>query len=64
MGEATEDGAQKIVALVVPSGAVTAMELREHVTQRLAHHKAPREIRFVENLSSGPMGKTTLGGHV
>lgn len=62
-GEATEDGAQKIVAMIVPSGAVTAMELREHVTQRLAHYKAPREIRFLENLSSGPMGKVALGRH-
>ncbi len=46
-----------VKALVVPLREVTAMELREHCGQNLAAFKVPRQIVFVDDLSSGPMQK-------
>ncbi len=56
-GAKTPQHDERVKALVVPAGQVTAMELREHCASRLADFKVPREIVFVESLSRGPMGK-------
>jgi long-chain acyl-CoA synthetase len=64
-GVKTPTGEERIGALIVRSGHVSAAELREFCTARLADFKAPRSIEFVKNLSQGPMGKarTSLPGH-
>ena len=56
-GARTPDGNERVKALVVPAGEVTALELQEFCGRTLADFKVPREITFVENLSHGPMGK-------
>lgn len=53
-------GDQKIKAVIVKSGPVTDLEIRQFCAERLADFKIPREISFEENLSRGPMGKTKL----
>ena len=57
VGTALPDGDERVKALVVPAGQVTAVELQEFCGSRLADFKVPRQIVFVENLSRGPMGK-------
>ncbi|HLI60816.1 MAG TPA: AMP-binding protein [Solirubrobacteraceae bacterium] len=55
-----EDLGERIVAWVVPApGAArpTARELADHVAARLAPHKRPREVRFLEELPRNAMGK-------
>ena len=57
VGAADEDLGERIVAYVVTSSAVTADELVQHVATRLAAHKRPRDIHFVEALPRNAMGK-------
>ncbi|MCB9700045.1 MAG: AMP-binding protein [Alphaproteobacteria bacterium] len=58
VGLPDEDLGQRIVAWVVPrEPAPTEAELIEHVARRLAHHKRPREIRYVDALPRNAMGK-------
>jgi acyl-coenzyme A synthetase/AMP-(fatty) acid ligase len=47
-----EDGLTRICAFVVcrEGCEVSADELREHLRERLAGHKVPRDVRFVESL--------------
>jgi long-chain acyl-CoA synthetase len=58
IGEKMLDGNEIVKAFVVPSGDLTALELREFCSKTLADFKAPRSVEFVKNLSQGPMGKT------
>lgn len=51
------DGNETVKAIVVPSGDITALELREFCATKMADFKAPRSVDFVKNLSQGPMGK-------
>jgi fatty acid CoA ligase FadD36/malonyl-CoA/methylmalonyl-CoA synthetase len=57
VGEADDDLGERIVAWVVRHGAVTADELVTHVASRLAPHKRPRTVRFVQELPRNAMGK-------
>jgi fatty acid CoA ligase FadD36/malonyl-CoA/methylmalonyl-CoA synthetase len=57
IGVADDDLGERIVAVVVADGQVTAGELIEHVATTLAPHKRPREVRFVDGLPRNAMGK-------
>lgn len=50
---------QALAAWVVkrPKAKVTADELRAHVRDRLARHKVPRRVEFVDELPRNPAGK-------
>ncbi|MDQ1696886.1 MAG: malonyl-CoA/methylmalonyl-CoA synthetase [Frankiaceae bacterium] len=56
-GEPDDDLGERIVAWVVTGAPVEAQALVDHVAQRLAPHKRPREVRFVEALPRNAMGK-------
>jgi fatty-acyl-CoA synthase len=68
------DFGQRLAAMVVPEGGATGSvgagsgvgedELRQFVRERLARHKVPREIAFVEALprtSTGKLQRRKLG---
>ena len=51
---------QQVVAFVVPRSiedAPSAQELRDHASERIARHKAPREVVLVHQLPRTPAGK-------
>lgn len=51
---------QQVVAFVVPRSideAPSAQELRDHASERIARHKAPREVVLVHELPRTPAGK-------
>jgi malonyl-CoA/methylmalonyl-CoA synthetase len=55
-----EDLGERIVAWVVAVGGAAlpdARELADHVATRLAPHKRPREVRFLDELPRNAMGK-------
>ena len=55
---------QQVVAFVVPRSiddAPSLEELRDHVSERLARHKAPRELVLVHELPRTPNGKLRRG---
>ncbi|MBN6037141.1 benzoate-CoA ligase family protein [Amycolatopsis sp. 195334CR] len=52
-----QDGLARVRAFVVRSGTVTEDELREYARARLAGHKYPREIVFVDTLPRTANGK-------
>lgn len=59
-----EWGAQ-VVAFVVPRSIddpPSLEELREHASERIARHKAPREVVLVHELPRTPSGKIRRGG--
>jgi malonyl-CoA/methylmalonyl-CoA synthetase len=49
---------QRVVAVVVASSPIESDALRDWLRTRLAPHKVPKEIHFVEALPRNPMGKT------
>jgi malonyl-CoA/methylmalonyl-CoA synthetase len=49
---------QRVVAVVVASSPIEGGELRGWLKARLAPHKVPKEIHFVDTLPRNPMGKT------
>jgi benzoate-CoA ligase family protein len=51
------DGLTSTRAFVVTRAAVTATELQDYVRARLAPHKYPREVRFVDELPETANGK-------
>jgi len=59
VGEPDPDLGERIAAWIVPAGgaAPTAEELAEYVARRLAPHKRPRTVRFVEELPRNDLGK-------
>jgi malonyl-CoA/methylmalonyl-CoA synthetase len=58
LGVPDADLGERIVAHVVPAGAVPAeRELIDHVAALLAPHKRPREVRFTDALPRNDMGK-------
>jgi fatty acid CoA ligase FadD36 len=57
VGRPHDDLGEEIVAYVVTSDSVAAQVLIEHVADRLARHKRPRRITFVDELPRNPMGK-------
>jgi long-chain acyl-CoA synthetase len=57
LGEPTTEGGQRVKALIVRTGDVTALQIQEYCAQRLADYKIPRQIEFVEDLAGGSMGK-------
>jgi acyl-CoA synthetase (AMP-forming)/AMP-acid ligase II len=56
-GEADDDLGERIVAWVVAKEAVAADVLADHVAARLAPHKRPRVVRFVDALPRNALGK-------
>ncbi|MGW1888959.1 acyl-CoA synthetase [Streptomyces sp. NPDC002004] len=59
-GEPDEDLGERIVAWIVPASpgaAPSAEELADHVAERLAPHKRPRTVRYLEALPRNDMGK-------
>ncbi|MCX5557465.1 acyl-CoA synthetase [Streptomyces sp. NBC_00038] len=59
-GEPDEDLGERIVAWVVPDGTpdpALGSELSDHVARRLAPHKRPRVVHFLESLPRNDMGK-------
>ncbi|MET7916224.1 acyl-CoA synthetase [Streptomyces avermitilis] len=59
-GEPDDDLGERIVAWVVPADPGTppaADELADHVARRLAPHKRPRTVRFLDSLPRNDMGK-------
>ena len=56
-GEPDDDLGERIVAWVVTREPVAADVLAGHVAGRLAPHKRPREVRFVDALPRNEMGK-------
>jgi benzoate-CoA ligase family protein len=57
VGYTTQDGLTSTRAFVVTRGPVVASDLQQHVKARLAPHKYPRDIRFVDALPETPTGK-------
>jgi malonyl-CoA/methylmalonyl-CoA synthetase len=49
---------QRVVAVVVASSPIESDGLRDWLKTRLAPHKVPKEIHFVDTLPRNPMGKT------
>ncbi|MER6067412.1 acyl-CoA synthetase [Streptomyces sp. NPDC001817] len=59
-GEPDADLGERIVAWIVPAdpqAPPTAEELADHVTRRLAPHKRPRVVRYLDALPRNDMGK-------
>ncbi|MEU0255452.1 acyl-CoA synthetase [Streptomyces sp. NPDC006184] len=59
-GEPDADLGERIVAWIVPAEPGTppgAEELADHVARRLAPHKRPRVVRYLEKLPRNDMGK-------
>ena len=52
---------EKVLAVVVPEGEVTAEELIAYCRERLAHDECPREVDFVTGLPRDPSGKLRKG---
>jgi acyl-CoA synthetase (AMP-forming)/AMP-acid ligase II len=50
-------GSPRLVAVVESDGEVTASAVKAHVRTRLADHKVPRVVRFLERLPMTPSGK-------
>jgi malonyl-CoA/methylmalonyl-CoA synthetase len=61
VGVRDDDLGEKIVAFVVPNGAVAESALIDFVARSLAPHKRPRAVRFVEELPRNAMGKLVKG---
>ncbi|MFI6334322.1 acyl-CoA synthetase [Streptomyces sp. NPDC050535] len=59
-GEPDDDLGERVVAWVVPEsapGPALGDELSDHVARRLAPHKRPRAVRFLDALPRNDMGK-------
>jgi fatty acid CoA ligase FadD36/malonyl-CoA/methylmalonyl-CoA synthetase len=56
-GEPDDHLGERIVAWVVVNDAVDGETLTAHVAQRLAPHKRPRDVHFVESLPRNDLGK-------
>ncbi|WP_406837147.1 acyl-CoA synthetase [Streptomyces sp. AHU1] len=59
-GEPDADLGERVAAWIVPSEPQeppSAEELADHVARRLAPHKRPRTVRFIEDLPRNDMGK-------
>ncbi|MFE2299173.1 acyl-CoA synthetase [Streptomyces sp. NPDC059445] len=59
-GEPDADLGERVAAWIVPldpQAPPSAAELADHVARRLAPHKRPRTVRFVEELPRNDMGK-------
>ncbi|WP_369246399.1 acyl-CoA synthetase [Streptomyces sp. R41] len=59
-GEPDDDLGERIVAWIVPADPQSPppeAELADHVARRLAPHKRPRTVRFLESLPRNDMGK-------
>ncbi len=59
-GEPDDDLGERVVAWVVPEDAAappTADQLADHVSARLAPHKRPRVVRYIDALPRNDMGK-------
>jgi acyl-CoA synthetase (AMP-forming)/AMP-acid ligase II len=59
LGVPDDEFGQRLVAFVVRRAGSTVDEatLKDHVKQRLARYKVPREIRFLDELPRNPTGK-------
>jgi fatty-acyl-CoA synthase len=59
IGVADVDFGQRLAALVVrgPGGSIDADGVRSFVAARLARHKVPRDVTFVDELPRNTTGK-------
>jgi benzoate-CoA ligase family protein len=60
-----QDGLTRLRAFVVTESALTAAEVQDFVRSKLAPHKYPRDVRFVESLpktASGKLDRRALKG--
>lgn len=56
-GEPDDDLGERIIAWVVAHDGVDSRALSDHVARRLAPHKRPRDVRFVDSLPRNDLGK-------
>ncbi|MFO0618334.1 MAG: AMP-binding protein [Polyangiaceae bacterium] len=57
IGVPDDEWGQRVVAVVVARGPLTSEEVRSFARTRVAPHKVPKEVRFVEALPRNAMGK-------
>jgi acyl-CoA synthetase (AMP-forming)/AMP-acid ligase II len=57
IGVDDEQFGQRLAAFVVPSGRVTADELKQYVRDNLANYKVPRDITLLDELPRNSTGK-------
>jgi len=51
------DFGEGVVAVIVPEGTVTAIDIKNGLSETLAAFKQPKEIIFMDNLPRNSMGK-------
>ena len=56
----TVTGTLRLVAFVERDGEITASEIKSHVRTRLADHKVPRVVRFLESIPMISSGKLDI----
>ena len=54
---ADDEFGERLAARVVPAGSVTAVQLRQYVSDALGRHKVPRDVVFVDELERTSTGK-------
>jgi len=57
VGVEDETMGQRLHAHVVPAGDLTAEEVKAHVKDKLARHKVPRDVTFLDELPRNATGK-------
>ncbi len=57
VGVEDETMGQRLHAYVVPAGDLTTEEVKAHVKDKLARHKVPRDVTFVDELPRNATGK-------
>ena len=57
IGREDERRGERVVAVVVPEGALNIEALRAHCRERLASYQIPKEFHTVEELPRNTMGK-------
>ena len=57
IGVSDEEYGERVVAIVVPVGDVTAADLIAYAREHLVAYKCPRRVELVAELPRDPMGK-------
>jgi fatty-acyl-CoA synthase len=60
VGVPDEAFGQRLAAYVVPHGEVDEGTLKDHVRERLASYKVPREVVFLDELPRNASGKVMV----
>jgi malonyl-CoA/methylmalonyl-CoA synthetase len=61
IGRASERWGEEVTAVVVAAADITAEQLREHASQRLAYYKVPKRVEFTSELPRNALGKVVRG---